>query len=234
MAEQADLLPGTLDVLILKSVSLGPLHGYAVLRADRADHAGRAARRTGRALPRPLPARAPGAARHRVGHVGEQPAREVLQPHRRGPEAAARGNRQLEPSRRRRCRRRSRRARRRAEEAAMLKTVAIVLTRARSAGGVRATTWTTRCGSTSRAAPRIWSAAASRRRTRRGGRALEFGSIEKHKEDSRAECRPPAARRSERRRALRVADVREKQGRSPRPRSSRWPSASARTRRSSV
>src|SRR5215208_3754278 len=31
MAPQADLLPGTLDVLILKSVSLGPLHGYAVL-----------------------------------------------------------------------------------------------------------------------------------------------------------------------------------------------------------
>jgi PadR family transcriptional regulator PadR len=31
MAERADLLPGTLDVLILKSVSLGPLHGYAVL-----------------------------------------------------------------------------------------------------------------------------------------------------------------------------------------------------------
>ena len=31
MAEQASLLPGTLDVLILKSVSLGPLHGYAVL-----------------------------------------------------------------------------------------------------------------------------------------------------------------------------------------------------------
>ena len=31
MTEQAALLPGTLDVLILKSVSLGPLHGYAVL-----------------------------------------------------------------------------------------------------------------------------------------------------------------------------------------------------------
>ncbi len=31
MADQADLLPGTLDVLILKSVSLGPLHGYGVL-----------------------------------------------------------------------------------------------------------------------------------------------------------------------------------------------------------
>ena len=31
MADQAELLPGTLDVLILKSVSLGPLHGYGVL-----------------------------------------------------------------------------------------------------------------------------------------------------------------------------------------------------------
>jgi len=31
MSEQADLLPGTLDLLILKSVSLGPLHGYGVL-----------------------------------------------------------------------------------------------------------------------------------------------------------------------------------------------------------
>lgn len=28
---QAQLLPGTLDLLILKSVSLGPLHGYGVL-----------------------------------------------------------------------------------------------------------------------------------------------------------------------------------------------------------
>jgi len=27
----ADLLPGTLDLLILKAVSLGPLHGYGVL-----------------------------------------------------------------------------------------------------------------------------------------------------------------------------------------------------------
>jgi PadR family transcriptional regulator PadR len=31
MAEDADLLPGTLDLLILKSVSLGPEHGYGVL-----------------------------------------------------------------------------------------------------------------------------------------------------------------------------------------------------------
>jgi transcriptional regulator len=31
MPPRADLLPGTLDVLILKAVSLGPLHGYGVL-----------------------------------------------------------------------------------------------------------------------------------------------------------------------------------------------------------
>src|SRR5437868_11599285 len=31
MSNEAELLPGTLDLLILKSVSLGPLHGYAVL-----------------------------------------------------------------------------------------------------------------------------------------------------------------------------------------------------------
>ena len=31
MKEEAQLLPGTLDLLILKAVSLGPLHGYGVL-----------------------------------------------------------------------------------------------------------------------------------------------------------------------------------------------------------
>src|SRR5499433_3533666 len=31
MPDQAELLPGTLDLLVLKAVSLGPLHGYGVL-----------------------------------------------------------------------------------------------------------------------------------------------------------------------------------------------------------
>ncbi len=31
MAKQLDLLQGTLDLLILKAVSLGPLHGYGIL-----------------------------------------------------------------------------------------------------------------------------------------------------------------------------------------------------------
>jgi len=31
VGDQAQLLPGTLDLLVLKAVSLGPLHGYGVL-----------------------------------------------------------------------------------------------------------------------------------------------------------------------------------------------------------
>jgi PadR family transcriptional regulator PadR len=31
MSEHAQILPGTLDLLILKAVSLGPLHGYGIL-----------------------------------------------------------------------------------------------------------------------------------------------------------------------------------------------------------
>jgi PadR family transcriptional regulator PadR len=35
VAKTADLLPGTLDMLILKAVSLRPLHGYGVLQRIR-------------------------------------------------------------------------------------------------------------------------------------------------------------------------------------------------------
>ncbi len=35
MAKNAELLPGTLDMLILKAVSLKPLHGYGVLQRIR-------------------------------------------------------------------------------------------------------------------------------------------------------------------------------------------------------
>ena len=52
MAEQAALLPGTLDVLILKSVSLGPLHGYAVLARIEQITQGALLRRAGRAATR--------------------------------------------------------------------------------------------------------------------------------------------------------------------------------------
>jgi PadR family transcriptional regulator, regulatory protein PadR len=31
MGKQVDLLQGTLEILILKAISLGPLHGYGML-----------------------------------------------------------------------------------------------------------------------------------------------------------------------------------------------------------
>jgi PadR family transcriptional regulator len=31
VADQAQILPGTLDLLVLRAVSLGPLHGYGIL-----------------------------------------------------------------------------------------------------------------------------------------------------------------------------------------------------------
>jgi len=39
MAEPAQILPGTLDLLILKAVSLGPLYGYGILlRIEQISH----------------------------------------------------------------------------------------------------------------------------------------------------------------------------------------------------
>ena len=35
MGKHAELLPGTLDMLILKALSLGPLHGYGVIQRIR-------------------------------------------------------------------------------------------------------------------------------------------------------------------------------------------------------
>jgi DNA-binding PadR family transcriptional regulator len=58
MGAQAQLLPGTLDLLILKAVLLGPLHSYGILLRI-GQISGSAAHRTGRALPRAVPAGAP-------------------------------------------------------------------------------------------------------------------------------------------------------------------------------
>ena len=69
--EQAQLLPGTLDVLILKAVSLGPLHGYEILLrigqiSGRALLIGQ-----GGALSRIIPPSASGPSERKLGHLGE-------------------------------------------------------------------------------------------------------------------------------------------------------------------
>jgi PadR family transcriptional regulator PadR len=67
MGHQADLLPGTLDLLILKAVSLGPQHGYGVLVRIGQILEWRPRHRAWRAQSRTPAARTPGAARRRVG-----------------------------------------------------------------------------------------------------------------------------------------------------------------------
>ena len=73
MAKPADLLQGTLDMLILKAVSLGPLHGYGVLLRIQQISQQPPADPAGLALSRALSPRAPGADRQRVGRVRQQP-----------------------------------------------------------------------------------------------------------------------------------------------------------------
>ena len=76
-----DLLQGTLDVLILKTLSWDPMHGYAISRwiRQRTDNVLNGRRR--RALSGTPPTRAQRAHRIRMGTLREQPARQVLPAH---------------------------------------------------------------------------------------------------------------------------------------------------------
>jgi hypothetical protein len=67
MGNEAELLPGTLDLLILKAVSLGPLHGYGVLLAHRANLRARITDRAGSALSGLVPFGAPGPPKGKLG-----------------------------------------------------------------------------------------------------------------------------------------------------------------------
>ena len=64
-----DLFPGTLDMLILKTLSRGPMHGYAIARVHPAGVARRAAGRGGRALSGAAPPRGARAAQVGVGRA---------------------------------------------------------------------------------------------------------------------------------------------------------------------
>ena len=54
---KSDLPQGTLDLLALKVIALGPVHGYAIALAPRPGVARRRAGAAGLALPGPTPAR---------------------------------------------------------------------------------------------------------------------------------------------------------------------------------
>ena len=68
---KTDLLQGTLDLLILKAVSLGPLHGYGILLRISADFSRSVAGAARLALSRAAPAGTPRMDRRRVGRFGK-------------------------------------------------------------------------------------------------------------------------------------------------------------------
>ena len=99
MTERATLLQGTLDLLILKALSTGELHGLGVSSRIEQLTGGTFAPQPGSLFP----------ALHRLEEAGwldvvvaglrEQPAREVLHAHQGGRKAAGRREGQLEPDR---------------------------------------------------------------------------------------------------------------------------------------
>ena len=98
MPDQAQLLPGTLDLLILRAVSLGPLHGYGILL--------RIAQISGQALiveqgalyPGLVPIGSSGTAEDEMGCLRCQSTRKVLRADGCGAKATTGRNRKLESS----------------------------------------------------------------------------------------------------------------------------------------
>ncbi len=75
-----DILKGTLDMLILKTLSLAPLHGLGISRRIEQITDGVFQVKPGSLFPGAAPDGAGGVDRGLVGRVGEQPPREVLPP----------------------------------------------------------------------------------------------------------------------------------------------------------
>ena len=88
MAPEAELLPGTLDLLILKAVSLGAEHGYGVLLRIEHITGARSTIEQGALYPALYRLEHQGLLAHRVGHVRQQPQGQVLSASRRPGESA--------------------------------------------------------------------------------------------------------------------------------------------------
>ena len=88
MGKQVDLLQGTLEILILKAISLGPLHGYGMLLRIQQISGERLEIPQGSFYIALYRIEHKGMDKRRVGGIGKQPAREVLP-------AYASGSRQL-------------------------------------------------------------------------------------------------------------------------------------------
>ena len=89
------LVQGTLDLLVLRTLAPGPMHGYGIATAGPRANRRRPGHRRRRALPGAPSARPPGPGRGRVAAVGEQPARALLHADTGRAQAVARGDGQL-------------------------------------------------------------------------------------------------------------------------------------------
>ena len=69
---QGELLQGTLDLLILKTLALGPAHGHTIAHAIEHDPKRSCRSSTGRCIPRSTGSKTAAGSR-RSGDVGEQP-----------------------------------------------------------------------------------------------------------------------------------------------------------------
>ena len=85
MSEEAELLPGTLDLLILKAVSLGPLHGYAVLSRIEQISGQRLFVEQGALYPALFRLVRQGLLKTEWGEIGKQQASEILRADGEGP-----------------------------------------------------------------------------------------------------------------------------------------------------
>ena len=96
-----DLLPGTLDLLILRTLQADAMHGWAISERIQQISARRAPDQPGLALPGAASARASGLDRGRMARLRAWTAREVLPAHRVGPAPARRRSRRVGPDVRR-------------------------------------------------------------------------------------------------------------------------------------
>ena len=81
---EPDPLRGSIDLLILKALSLESMHGWGIGARIQQMSRGTSRRQSGIALPRASAARAPRRHRKRLADDREQPSRPLLHDHRQG------------------------------------------------------------------------------------------------------------------------------------------------------
>ena len=92
---KSDLLQGTLDLLILRTLASGDMHGWGISQRLQQISQDVLQVNQGSLYPGAVPPRAAGLDRIVVGRLREQPAREVLRADAVGPQAARGGDREL-------------------------------------------------------------------------------------------------------------------------------------------